>query len=152
MAFTPSNSRSHSANPGLGLKLTPSNTAFPRTSTVKSPSKSTRSLYEDSLSLRRIIGTTASSSCGFDCLPSAKSFAYTAGAAAVVVKLDDNLQVSQRFFRAHPSATSLNSSTPSTFLPQTTGTSSPEVRNRTVASLRDAGIGQLVAASPPGAG
>jgi hypothetical protein len=86
MSSTPVNQRIFAANTGLGLKLTPSNSPFPRT--PKSPSKS-RGLYESGLSLERIIGTTVSSPTAFDSLSSSRIFAYTAGAAAVVVNADE---------------------------------------------------------------
>ncbi|KAK3698925.1 hypothetical protein LTR37_016712 [Vermiconidia calcicola] len=82
------------------LRLTPSNSPFFKSSTPKSPVK-LRS-EEAGLRLKKVIGTTTASVTGFDCLPSARQFAYTAGAAAVVSTIDDDLRVTQRFFRARP--------------------------------------------------
>lgn len=87
-------------------KLTPANNQFSRP--VRTPNK-LRSLYESGLSLRKIIGTTVSSPTAFDTLSSSRIFAYTAGAAAVVVSVDENLKYTQRFFRARPTAFSPNS-------------------------------------------
>ena len=85
------------------LRLTPSNSPFYKTSTPKSPTKSRSE--EAGLRLKKVIGTTTASANGFDCLPSARQFAYTAGAAAVVCTVDDGLKVTQRFFRARPTVT-----------------------------------------------
>lgn len=129
MSSTPSNSRTSN----LGLKLTPSN-VFPRT--PRSPNKP-RSLYESGLSLRRIIGTTVSSPTAFDSLSSSRIFAYTAGAAAVVVNVDDTSKYAQRFFRARPTAVPLNSISATTCAPSTPTHTANDGRNRTVAALRD---------------
>ncbi|KAK3713657.1 hypothetical protein LTR37_008351 [Vermiconidia calcicola] len=82
------------------LRLTPSNSPFFKSSTPKSPTKPRSE--EAGLRLKKVIGTTTASVTGFDCLPSARQFAYTAGAAAVVSTIDDDLRVTQRFFRARP--------------------------------------------------
>src|SRR5205809_4701769 len=136
MAFTPSNNRGNPANTGLGLKLAPPNSPYYRAPGARSPNKSNRVAFESELSLKHIIGTTTNSTSGFDSLPSSRSFAYTAGAAAVVVKLDDQLQVTQRFFRARPTAVPVNA-TASSYPPSTPMNSSVEPRNRTFASLRE---------------
>ncbi|TVY92603.1 Mitogen-activated protein kinase-binding protein [Lachnellula willkommii] len=135
MSSTPSNSRTFAANTGLGLKLTPLNSPYPRA--PRSPYKQ-RSLYESGLSLRRIIGTTVSSPTAFDTLSSSPIFAYTAGAAAVVVNTSNH---SQRFFRARPTAIPLNSSNTASFAPSTPTNATPnDGRNRAVTTLRDSGI------------
>ncbi len=132
MSFTPSNSRIFGANTGLGLKLTPSNSPYPRT--PRSPHKS-RSTYE--LSLRRIIGTTVCSPVGFDCLSSSKIFAYVAGASAVVIHLDDNLEPSQHFFRARPTAVPSVTVNDPSGAPSTPKNTANDSRNRSVVSLRE---------------
>jgi len=88
--------------------------------TPRSPNKARGALYESGLSLKRIIGTTVSSPTAFDSLSSSHVFAYTAGAAAIVVNLiadereDEEgkgthvTKYSQRFFRARPTAIPLN--------------------------------------------
>ena len=134
MSSTPVNQRTFAANTGLGLKLTPSNSPYLRT--PRSPNK-IRSLYESGLSLKRIIGTTVSSPTAFDSLPGSRIFAYTAGAAAVVVNVDEGFKYSQRFFRARPTAIPLNTSSTPSFTPSTPTNTANDSRNRTVASLRD---------------
>ncbi|RFU29367.1 hypothetical protein B7463_g6970, partial [Scytalidium lignicola] len=134
MSSTPVTSRTLPANSSLGLKLTPQISPFPRT--PRSPNKS-RSLYESGLSLKQIIGTTVSSPTAFDTLSTARIFAYTAGAAAVVVNVDDSSKFSQRFFRARPTAVPINLNGPSS-LPGTPTNIANDSRNRSsVLNLRD---------------
>lgn len=137
MSSTPSNPRTFVANTGLGIKLTPSNSPFLRT--PKSPNKP-RGLYESGLSLKRIIGTTVSSPTAFDSLSSSRIFAYTAGAAAVVVNVDDTSKYSQRFFRARPTAIPLNAVNATSFAPSTPTNTANDGRNRAVAALRDSAV------------
>jgi hypothetical protein len=131
MSSTPSNPRTIAANTGLGIKLTPSNSPYPRT--PRSPKKNSTT-YESTLSLRRIIGTTVNSPTSFDSLSSERIFGYTAGAAAVICHLDDNLRYSQRFFRARPTAVPLAAINTPISTPKIIANDS---RNRGVASLRD---------------
>ena len=137
MSSTPANPRTFAANTGLGLKLTPSNSPYART--PRSPIKP-RNPYEAGLSLKRIIGTTVSSPTAFDSLSSSRIFAYTAGAAAVVVNIDDESRYSQRFFRARPTAIPLNSASLHAFAPYTPVNTANDGRNRTVTSLRDSAV------------
>jgi hypothetical protein len=140
MASTPSNPRTFAAaNTPLGIKLAnPSNSAYPRT--PRSPNKP-RGLYESGLSLKRIIGTTVSSPTAFSCLSSARIFAYTAGAAAVVVNVDDTSKYSQRFFRARPNAVPLNAANATACAgPSTPTNTANDGRNRAVAALRDSAV------------
>jgi len=138
MSLTPSNPRTFAANTGLGIKLTPTNSPYPRT--PRSPHKR-RSFYESGLSLKRIIGTTVSSPTGFDSLPSGRIFAYVAGAAVVVVQLEEDLHYSQRFFRAHPTAIPVLPANSASITPSTSINTANDSRNRTVASLRESSIG-----------
>ena len=71
------------------------------------------------LTLRRIIGATTSSPTGFDCCPSTQSIAYTAGGIVVIINFDEDFAVSQRFFRARPTAV------PLALLPPSAASSSP---------------------------
>ncbi|KAF2258238.1 WD repeat protein-like protein [Lojkania enalia] len=144
MSLTPSNSRMMSPAWGASLKLTPSSSPFLKSTPLRSPVKANRS--EVSLSLKQVIGTTTGSANAFDSLSSGRSFAFTAGAAAVIVTVDDQQQLSQRFYRARPTTNSLNPST-SVYGGPSTPTQN-ESRNRTAASLRDAGIGASPLASP----
>ncbi|KAF2404895.1 WD40 repeat-like protein [Trichodelitschia bisporula] len=133
MSLTPSNPRM--TNHPWGLRATPSTSPFIKTSPAKS--SRTARMTDAGLSLRRVIGTTASSPNAIDTLSSARSLAYTAGAAAVITTFDRDFQLTQRFYRARPTALPLNPS-PSIYEPSTP-TSSSEFRKRPTGSLRDAG-------------
>ncbi|EME48766.1 hypothetical protein DOTSEDRAFT_49173 [Dothistroma septosporum NZE10] len=115
------------------LRLTPSNSPFFRSPTPRSPTKASRS-EEPGLRLQKVIGTTTASTTGFDALPAASQFAYTAGAAAVLATVDQNLTVTQSFFRATPGSAGQtrdgNAAWPATPTPS-------EPRLRTVGSLKD---------------
>ncbi|KAH0376786.1 WD40 repeat-like protein, partial [Aureobasidium melanogenum] len=85
------------------------NSPFARTNAIsasngpRSPIKPAgRERQELGLSLKRVIGTTCQTVFCFDHLPETKSFAYTAGAAAVVASVHPDGSISQRFFRANP--------------------------------------------------
>ncbi|KAI9665737.1 MAG: hypothetical protein M1821_003671 [Bathelium mastoideum] len=135
-------------NTGLGVRLTPNNSPSVRyPASVRSPIRSSHD--ELSLSLKRVIGSTTGSPNAFDCQASRRRFAYTAGAAAVIADVDNDLQITQRFFRAR-SAASPPTSNASTLRPATPTRTlyEQEARNRTVSSLRDAGVGRDPAESP----
>ncbi|KAF1999107.1 WD repeat protein-like protein [Amniculicola lignicola CBS 123094] len=149
MALTPSNSRMMSpwGNSLHGsIKLTPSNSPYPKNTPLRSPVKTSRA--DVSLSLKQVIGTTTNSANAFDGVPSGRSFAFTAGAAAVIATVDDEQRVSQRFYRARPTTNPLNPSS-SIYGGPSTPTQN-ESRNRTAASLREAGLGGSPMASPGG--
>jgi len=141
---TPSNPRMMS--PAMaGIKLNPSPSPFLKNNTpLRSPVKSSRA--EANLALRQVIGTTTSSANAFDSLPSGRCFAYTAGAAAVMASVDEEHNITQRFFRARPTTNPINPSA-SIYGGPSTPTQN-ESRNRTAASLRDAGFGNSPLASP----
>ncbi|KAM3418280.1 hypothetical protein BST61_g4281 [Cercospora zeina] len=82
------------------IRLTPSNSPFFRSPSPRSPSKPAKD--EPCLHLHKSIGTTTVSVTGFDSLSPRSKFAYTAGAAAVVVTVDRDLNIAQGFFRAKP--------------------------------------------------
>ncbi|USW46701.1 Putative quinoprotein alcohol dehydrogenase-like superfamily [Septoria linicola] len=84
------------------LRLTPSNSPFFRSPSPRSPTKTAKE--EPCLHLHKSIGTTTTAVTGFDALSSRRKFAYTAGAAVVVVTVEDDLSVTQDFFRAKPTA------------------------------------------------
>ncbi|PVI07122.1 WD repeat protein-like protein [Periconia macrospinosa] len=142
MSLTPSHPRTMSPAWSSSLKLTPTPSPFLKSTPLRSPTKTTR--CEASLALRQVIGTTTVSPNAFDSLSPARSFAFTAGAAAVITKVDENHRVSQRFFRARPTTNPINSSS-SVYGGPSTPTQN-ESRNRTAASLRDAAPSPL--ASP----
>lgn len=81
-----------------------------------------------------MIGTTTSSANAFDCLPSARKFAYTAGAAAVVAVIRDDLTIDQTFFRARPALTG-TAGDPSGLWPSTPVPN--DARNRTVGVVKE---------------
>jgi hypothetical protein len=144
MSLTPNNSRMMSPALGPGIKLNPSPSPFFRNTPLRSPVKPSRT--DVSLALRQVVGSTASTANAFDSLPSGRSFAYTAGAAAVIATVADDHHVTQRFYRARPTTNPINASTPIYGGPSTP--TQNESRNRTAASLRDAGFGPSPLASP----
>jgi mitogen-activated protein kinase binding protein 1 len=117
------------------LRLTPSNSPFFKNTPPRSPTKNRNE--EPGLRLSKAIGTTTTSANGFACLPSARKFAYTAGAAAVVAQVNDDLQVQQRFFKARPTlagtGTEASGHVPATPTPN-------ESRNRTLGHAKDRGL------------
>ncbi|KAJ4297902.1 hypothetical protein N0V90_005801 [Kalmusia sp. IMI 367209] len=145
MSLTPNNPRIMSPAWGGAIKLTPSPSPFLKNTPLRSPIKS-HHRSDVSLTLRQVIGTTTSSANAFDTLSSARSFAFCAGAAAVLATVDDEHHVSQRFFRARPTTNPINPSA-SIYGGPSTPTQN-ESRNRTAASLREAGIGASPLASP----
>lgn len=115
MSFTPRGQRH--VTPQIGVAT---NSPFARSNTIsastgpRSPIKPTgRERQELGLSLKRVIGTTCQTVFCFDHLPETKSFAYTAGAAAVVASVHPDGSISQRFFRANPSHPQQRSNLPS---------------------------------------
>jgi len=144
MSLTPSNSRMMSPAWGAPIKLTPSSPSPFKTTPLRSPVKPNRP--EAGLSLKQVIGTTANSANAFDTLPSNRAFAFTAGAAAVFATVNDQHHVSQRFYRARPTANPINPSV-SVYGGPSTPTQN-ESRNRTAVTLRDAGLGGSPLASP----
>lgn len=156
--FTPSNRANGSGNNSSvpNVKLTPSGTPYnalrasAKTTTPKRPSPekpgaSSKEYPNSSLALKRVIGC---STTAFDSHPPTRSFAYTAGASAVVVSLDDDLNIQQRFFRARPNAPTLTiAAQGAAYTPSTPQNAAQETRMRAAASLREAGIGY----SPGGA-
>lgn len=146
MSLTPSNARMRDVTLGAGIKLTPTPSPFATTTknTPRSPMKAVRA--EATLALRTVIGTTASNANAFDSLPNARLFAYTAGTAAVVATIDEQHAVSQRFYRARPTTSPINSSS-SVYGGPATPTQN-ESRNRAAASIRDAGLGASPHAAP----
>ncbi|KAK5136015.1 hypothetical protein LTR08_004269 [Meristemomyces frigidus] len=126
------------------LRLTPSNSPFFKNSIPRSPVKASKP-EEPGLRLSKVIGTTTISGNGFAFLPSARKFAYTAGAAAVVATVGEDLQITQRFHRARPTtvagaARDANGQIPTTPTPN-------EPRSRALGHVKDNSLG----ASPLGA-
>ncbi|CAG8971915.1 hypothetical protein HYALB_00007831 [Hymenoscyphus albidus] len=127
MLSTPSNTRTSTYPPGG---------PFPRTPRlIFKPLKP----YESGLSLTRVIGTTVASPAAFDSLPSSPIFAYTAGAAAVVVSINDDSNISQRFFRARP-AVGINYSPATGSTPVTPASGVGDGRGRGLGYFKDSGV------------
>jgi WD40 repeat protein len=87
-------------NQGTPLKITPANSPLSR----PGPRSQKSGAQPASLSLRKIIGTTTTSSRGLACHYDSSTFAYCAGSAAVLAKVDGGGEISYRFFRAQPTA------------------------------------------------
>lgn len=111
--------------PGASLKITPSNSPVLRPST-RTPCKPTP--YQSTLSLQTVIGTTTSSPNGFSSHEPSKSFALCAGSAVILADIDADDNITQRFFRARPSATGINQVT--SFYNQSTPPTTPDSRSR----------------------
>ena len=62
------------------------------------------------LSLQKVIGTTALSASAVDYLPDRNVIATCAGSVAIVSHIDENLNITQRIFRAGPNTVAHNSS------------------------------------------
>jgi WD40 repeat protein len=92
---------------------------------------------QTSLSLRTIIGTTTTSASGLASHYESSSFAYCAGSAAVLAKIDDGGETSYRFFRAQPTVAPIHPNT--SFYNPTTLISTPERRRRTILPYRQGG-------------
>ncbi|KAK6384860.1 hypothetical protein LTS17_002423 [Exophiala oligosperma] len=100
---------------GLRSRLnsqTPSLRATPTGSPVvgKTPSGINRKPRSSdiTLQLQRVIGTTTNSPNGLTCCASTSSYAYCAGAVAVLARLEPGTTPSHRYFKARPTAHSLH--------------------------------------------
>ncbi|GFF49199.1 mitogen-activated protein kinase-binding protein 1 [Aspergillus udagawae] len=122
--------KSKNAGPGSSLRITPSNS--PGLRAPRSPNKT--SLHQSTLSLRTVIGTTATDPNGFSSHDQSRSFALCAGSAAILAELDDENNVNQRFFKARPSASSINPVT--SFYNQSTPPSTPDTRAKSISNIR----------------
>ena len=56
-------------------------------------------LSGNSISLRKVLGSTTLSPAGFDCCSAGSCFALCAGSVAVVSSVSENLEISQKIFR-----------------------------------------------------
>ncbi|KAJ5666369.1 uncharacterized protein N7477_008817 [Penicillium maclennaniae] len=118
------------SGPSASLKITPSNSPVLRPGT-RSPSKSS---HQSCLSLQTVLGTTTTTPNGFSSHDESKRFALCAGSAAVLAELDDDANISQRFFRARPSATSVNPTT--SFYNHSTPPATPDPKARPLSHIR----------------
>lgn len=125
------------------LRITPSSSPNIRPP-VRSPNKP--AAHQSTLALQTVIGSTTASPNGFASHDQSRSFAFCAGSAAVLAELDGEDNVNQRFFRARPSATSVNPMT--SFYNQSTPPSTPDSRARPVSSLRSSAHTNIPNGSP----
>ena len=99
------------------------------------------------LSLKRILGTTTNSPRGIAYLSDASSFAICAGSAAVIVQVDQDLNITQKYFRARPNALPVNKTLSCYDEPTTLNKS--EANGRLFSSIRENKHGiRPVVASP----
>ncbi|KAJ5113683.1 hypothetical protein N7456_002217 [Penicillium angulare] len=130
MATSTPLAKSKLAGPSASLKITPSNSPVLRPGS-RSLSKSA---HQSTLSLQTVLGTSTTTPNGFSSHDQSKSFALCAGSAAVLAELDDDANISQRFFRARPSATSVNPT--ASFYNQSTPPTTPDPRSRSLSHIR----------------
>ncbi|KAL4876100.1 WD40-repeat-containing domain protein [Aspergillus karnatakaensis] len=125
--------KSKTAGPAPSLRLTPSNSP-----SLRPPTRSSNrpSLYQSTLSLQTVIGTTTTAPNGFSCHDQSRSFAFCSGSAGVLAELDDDNNVNQRFFRARPSASSVNPV--ASFYNQSTPPATPDARSKSLPSIKAA--------------
>jgi hypothetical protein len=127
--------RSKLNNSGVSLKNSPSNSPFAKTGT-RSPRKTQSATA--SLSLHHVIGTTTTGPTGFSSHAQTGTYAYCAGSTVVLAKITEDGQVSQRFFKARPTASSINPSI--SFYDQSTPTGTPRGRRKSVMPARPDGF------------
>lgn len=101
------------------------------------------------LSLRSVIGTTTTSSNAFDTVPEHNVFAYCAGPAVIISKVDDELNVSQRLYRSKHSASPINGT--SSFYNPITPPTTPS-RSRHGSPLKEGSYGSDDISASPGSG
>ena len=130
MPHTPSYPRLSAAT---GLRLTPQNHISPS----HHPGKCTGDNGDCHLSVKTVIGTTTCSANGFDCL--VDSFAAIAGSAVILTRIDSDLNVTRRFFRARHNPWPHNSSSAS-YSPATPPTG-PELRHRLISPQKSVRAG-----------
>jgi WD40 repeat protein len=103
--------------------------------TIRPPTRSAKpSPYQSALSLQTVIGTTTTTPNGFSCHDQSNSFAFCAGSAGVLAELDEDNNVNQRFFRARPTASSINPVI--SFYNQCTPPATPDARTRSLPGIK----------------
>ena len=143
MTASPHNLRSKLNAQGVSLKTTSTMSPFAK-QTPRSPQKSNGPTA--SLNLRAVIGTTTKAQTGFACHPGSETFAFCAGSAVVLGKVDETGQVSQRFFRAHPTAGAMNPIF--SFYDEITSSGTPESRRKSTLPMRSGGFSVGSTGSP----
>ncbi|KKK14226.1 hypothetical protein P175DRAFT_0440425 [Aspergillus ochraceoroseus IBT 24754] len=137
--------KSKTAGPAPFLRVTPSNSPIP---IPRPPTRSSTkpSLYQSTLSLKTVIGTTTTTPNGFSYHDQSRSFALCAGSAAVLADLDNDDNVNQRFFRARPSAASINPVT--SFYNQSTPPTTPDARPKSFSGTKPIAYNGIYNGSP----
>lgn len=99
-----------------------------------------RELNNLRLSLKTVVGTTTDSVNAFDALSEHHTYACCAGPAAVLARVDEHLNITQRLFRVRPNAAPINA-TPSFYHPATPP--STPGKSRHGSPLKDGGCGVI---------
>ena len=110
------------------------------------PIKNTQASSSWRLVLKKILGITTTSPRGFDHVHNVSSFAACAGSAAVVIHVDQEFKVTQRYFRARPNALPVNKTL--SYYDEPLTPSKTEVRSRLFSSVRAVNHGNRSTASP----
>ena len=127
-----------------GLRLTPKNRFHPTHTPTHTPVKQAREDSGLQLILKNVIGTTTRSPNAFDASPAHHTFVCCAGPAAILSQVDENLNITQRLFRARPNASPVNA-TPSFYNPSTPPIT--PARSRQGSPLKEGGYGLSSTAS-----
>lgn len=125
---------SHAAS----LRLTPKHRFHPALTPTQSITKSTRENDGLQLTLKNVIGTTTSLNSAFHALPDGDVFVCCAGPAVVLNRVDEQLNITQRLYRAKPNVSPINL-TPSFYNPSTPPNAPG--RSRHGSPLKDRGYG-----------
>ncbi|KIY01960.1 uncharacterized protein Z520_02098 [Fonsecaea multimorphosa CBS 102226] len=105
MSSQPYNLRSRLNTQAPSLRSTPTPSPIPKAGNgVARKARST----DYALQLQRVIGTTTNGPSGLACCPRTSSYAYCAGAVAVLARLASDDTPILRYFKARPTAPSLN--------------------------------------------
>ncbi|KAG5302614.1 WD domain-containing protein [Histoplasma capsulatum G186AR] len=124
---------------GASIKITPANSPALKPA-ARPPHKPS---HYSTLSLQTVIGTTTSNPNGFSFHEPTKSFALCAGSATILAEVDQDMNISQRFFRARPTAAPVNPV--QSFYNTSTPPTTPDLRIR---SLQPAGRSSGINGAP----
>lgn len=124
---------------GASIKITPANSPALKPA-ARPPHKPS---HYSTLSLQTVIGTTTLNPNGFSFHEPTKSFALCAGSATILAEVDQDMNISQRFFRARPTAAPVNPV--QSFYNTSTPPTTPDTRIR---SLQPAGRSSGINGAP----
>lgn len=96
---------------GLGSVKTSRFTPKTKAHSTQIHVRSSRDNTSLELALKTVIETTTDSENGFDSVPQLNTYAVCAGSAIIVARVDEDLDIIQRFYRAGPSAAAVTPST-----------------------------------------